>query len=108
MLITNAGTLVRTNVGEISVLGRNTQGVRLIRLSEGEELVELAAIDETDANQSEELQAAEELAAQEDAEAANKNADPESDAKAATDTEQNDAPENPDESDGENNDETDE
>jgi len=67
MLITNAGTLVRTNVGEISVLGRNTQGVRLIRLSEGEELVEVAAIDETDANQSEELQAAEELAAQEEA-----------------------------------------
>ncbi len=63
MLITNAGTLVRTNVGEISVLGRNTQGVRLIRLSEGEELVEVAAIDETDANQSEELQAAEEEAA---------------------------------------------
>ncbi|MCL4166845.1 UNVERIFIED_CONTAM: hypothetical protein GTU68_016420, partial [Idotea baltica] len=63
MLITNAGTLVRTNVGEISVLGRNTQGVRLIRLSEGEELVEVAAIDETDANQSEELQAAEEQAA---------------------------------------------
>jgi len=70
MLITNAGTLVRTNVGEISVLGRNTQGVRLIRLSEGEELVEVAAIDETDANQSEELQAAEEAAAQEEAEAA--------------------------------------
>jgi len=67
MLITNAGTLVRTNVGEISVLGRNTQGVRLIRLSEGEELVEVAAIDETDANQSEELQAAEELAAQAEA-----------------------------------------
>jgi len=66
MLITNAGTLVRTSVAEVSVLGRNTQGVRLIRLSEGEELVELAAIDETDANQSEELQAAEDQAAAEE------------------------------------------
>jgi len=62
MLITNAGTLVRTNVSEVSVLGRNTQGVRLIKLSEGEELVEIAAIDEADASQSEELQAAEEQA----------------------------------------------
>jgi len=70
MLITNAGTLVRTSVGEISVLGRNTQGVRLIRLSEGEELVELAAIDETDANQSEELQAAEAAEAEQEAQAA--------------------------------------
>jgi DNA gyrase subunit A len=39
MLITDGGKLVRTGVGEISVLGRNTQGVRLIRLSEGERLV---------------------------------------------------------------------
>ncbi len=39
MLITNAGTLVRTRVDEISVLGRNTQGVRLIRLSKGEKVV---------------------------------------------------------------------
>ena len=87
MLITNAGTLVRTNVGEISVLGRNTQGVRLIRLSEGEELVELAAIDETDANQSEELQTAEELAAKEDSQAADKNAEaePGNDSNTATD-----------------------
>lgn len=44
MLITNGGTLVRTPVDQISVLGRNTQGVRLIRLSEGEQLVELARV----------------------------------------------------------------
>jgi DNA gyrase subunit A len=30
---------VRTRAGEISVLGRNTQGVRLIRLDEGERLI---------------------------------------------------------------------
>jgi DNA gyrase subunit A len=39
MLISNAGTLVRTRVHEISVLGRNTQGVRLISLHNGEKLV---------------------------------------------------------------------
>jgi DNA gyrase subunit A len=39
MMITNGGTLVRTRVAEISVLGRNTQGVRLINLSKGEKLV---------------------------------------------------------------------
>ncbi|MCG5501280.1 DNA gyrase subunit A [Ectothiorhodospira lacustris] len=45
MLITNGGTLVRTPVAEISVLGRNTQGVRLIRLSDDEKLVELARVE---------------------------------------------------------------
>jgi DNA gyrase subunit A len=39
MLISSTGTLVRTAVDEISVQGRNTQGVRLIRLEESERLV---------------------------------------------------------------------
>jgi DNA gyrase subunit A len=39
MLISNGGTLVRTNAGEISTLGRNTQGVTLIRLRQDEKLV---------------------------------------------------------------------
>jgi DNA gyrase subunit A len=39
MLMSSSGTLVRTRAGEISVLGRNTQGVRLIRLDEGERLI---------------------------------------------------------------------
>ena len=39
MLISNAGTLVRTPVEDISVMSRNTQGVRLIRLSDEEKLV---------------------------------------------------------------------
>jgi DNA gyrase subunit A len=38
MLISSTGTLVRTPVGEVSIVGRNTQGVRLIRLAEGERL----------------------------------------------------------------------
>lgn len=39
MLITDAGTLVRTRVNEISVVGRNTQGVTVIRLDKGEKVV---------------------------------------------------------------------
>ncbi len=39
MLISSGGTLVRTRVNEISIMGRNTQGVRLISLTEGETLV---------------------------------------------------------------------
>ena len=35
MLISSNGTLVRTGVSQISIVGRNTQGVRLIRLDEG-------------------------------------------------------------------------
>jgi DNA gyrase subunit A len=38
MLISSTGTLVRTPVADISIVGRNTQGVRLIRLAEGERL----------------------------------------------------------------------
>jgi DNA gyrase subunit A len=39
MLITDAGTLVRTRVREISILGRNTQGVRVIRPGGNERVV---------------------------------------------------------------------
>ena len=46
MLISDQGTMVRTRSEEISVLGRNTQGVRTIRLKEGESLVGLARIEE--------------------------------------------------------------
>jgi DNA gyrase subunit A len=38
MLMSQSGTLVRTPVKDISVVGRNTQGVRLIRLEEGDQL----------------------------------------------------------------------
>jgi DNA gyrase subunit A len=46
MLISNQGTLVRTRADEVSVLGRNTQGVRVIRTKEGETLVGVERIDE--------------------------------------------------------------
>jgi DNA gyrase subunit A len=45
MLITNNGTLVRLAVADISEMGRNTQGVRLIRLTNGEKLVEVEKIE---------------------------------------------------------------
>jgi len=45
MLITNNGTLVRISVAEISEMGRNTQGVRLIRLTNDEKLVEVEKIE---------------------------------------------------------------
>ncbi len=45
MLITSGGVLVRTPVDNISVSGRNTQGVTLIKLAKGESLVQVAPIE---------------------------------------------------------------
>ncbi len=45
MLITNHGTLVRIAVSDISEMGRNTQGVRLIRLTNEEKLAEVEKIE---------------------------------------------------------------
>jgi len=45
VLITNKGTLVRTRVAEVSVVGRNTQGVKLINVGKGELVVGLAVVD---------------------------------------------------------------
>jgi len=45
MLISSTGTLVRTPVDQISVVGRNTQGVRLIRLAEGERLTGIERVE---------------------------------------------------------------
>ena len=46
MMISDQGTMVRTRIDEISVLGRNTQGVRVIRLKEGEHVVGVERIEE--------------------------------------------------------------
>lgn len=50
MLISDQGTLVRTRVDEVSLLGRNTQGVTLIKLAEGETLVGLERVQEPSDN----------------------------------------------------------
>ena len=46
MLITGHGMIIRMNVADISVIGRNTQGVKLIDLKEGEKVVSVAKIAE--------------------------------------------------------------
>ena len=46
MLISDKGTLVRTRVNEVSIVGRNTQGVRLIRTADDENVVGLERIEE--------------------------------------------------------------
>ena len=48
MIITNNGQVIRTKISGISLLGRNTQGVRLINLKEGESVVAVEKIAETD------------------------------------------------------------
>ena len=48
MLITDAGTLVRTRVNEVSIVGRNTQGVRLIRTADDEHVVSLERVCDAD------------------------------------------------------------
>lgn len=51
MMITKDGQIVRTSVGGISVIGRNTQGVRCISLREGDKLVSVARIPKDEAGE---------------------------------------------------------
>ena len=67
MLITDGGILIRTPVGDVSVIGRNTQGVRLISLNDGEALASLSKIVEPE----EEAEGAGDGAAEADPEMAN-------------------------------------
>ena len=48
MLISNKGTLVRARAVDVSIIGRNTQGVTLINIADDEKLVSVAKIAETD------------------------------------------------------------
>ena len=50
MLISDQGTLVRTRVAEVSQLGRNTQGVTLIKLPANETLVSVMRLDAEEDN----------------------------------------------------------
>jgi len=47
MLISDQGTLVRARSADVSIIGRNTQGVTLINISKGEKLVSVEKIAET-------------------------------------------------------------
>jgi DNA gyrase subunit A len=54
MLITNTGKIIRLRINDIRVIGRNTQGVRLIDLDEGERVVSLARLAEKEEEDEEE------------------------------------------------------
>jgi len=56
MLITDAGTLVRTRVSEVSIVGRNTQGVRLIRTADDEHVVSLERVCDADEDEEDSLE----------------------------------------------------
>ena len=73
MLISDQGTLVRTRVDEVSLQSRNTQGVTLIKVVEGEHLVGVERIDEPEDSESEgELEAS----SSEDGQSGNSEAEP--------------------------------
>lgn len=55
MLITDQGTLVRFKVNELSIIGRNTQGVRLINVTSGEHVVGMQRIDDLQTDEENEL-----------------------------------------------------
>ena len=44
MMITDTGTIIRLNVSEVSVLGRSTQGVTLMRTNDGGKVVSIEII----------------------------------------------------------------
>ncbi|MBQ4491715.1 MAG: hypothetical protein II967_00260, partial [Deltaproteobacteria bacterium] len=48
MLVTSQGKILRTRVGDLSVIGRNTQGVRLMNMDAGEVVVAVAKLAEKD------------------------------------------------------------
>ena len=56
MLITNGGTLVRTRVAEVSVIGRNTQGVKVIGVSDGEQLISVEKVAESEEDEGEQIE----------------------------------------------------
>jgi DNA gyrase subunit A len=48
MLVTDQAKMIRTTVGDIRVMGRNTQGVTILRVGDGERVVSVAKIEESD------------------------------------------------------------
>ena len=60
MLVTNQGKMIRTTVGDIRVMGRNTQGVTIFRVADGEHVVSVAKIEESEEEEIE-LEAGDEL-----------------------------------------------
>jgi DNA gyrase subunit A len=48
MLVTDQGKMIRTTVGDIRIAGRNTQGVTIFNVADGERVVSVAKIDESE------------------------------------------------------------
>jgi DNA gyrase subunit A len=66
MLVTDQGKMIRTTVADIRIMGRNTQGVTIFRVAEGEHVVSVAKIDESDEEEIE-VEGGEEIAPVDDA-----------------------------------------
>jgi DNA gyrase subunit A len=66
MLVTDQGKMIRTTVGDIRVMGRNTQGVTIFRVAENEHVVSVAKIEESDEEEIE-VEGGDELAPEEGA-----------------------------------------
>jgi DNA gyrase subunit A len=66
ILVTDQGKMIRTTVGDIRVMGRNTQGVTIFRVAENEHVVSVAKIEESDEEEIE-LDAGDEKAPEEGA-----------------------------------------
>jgi DNA gyrase subunit A len=65
MLVTDQAKLIRTTVGDIRIAGRNTQGVTIFRVADGEHVVSAARIDEDEEPENEaEVKIADEIAQQ--------------------------------------------
>ena len=66
MLVTDQGKMIRTTVGDIRIMGRNTQGVTIFRVAEDEHVVSVAKIDESDEEEIE-IEGGDEIAPDDDA-----------------------------------------
>jgi DNA gyrase subunit A len=66
MLVTDQGKMIRTTVGDIRIMGRNTQGVTIFRVGENEHVVSVAKIEETEEEEIE-VEGGDELAPEEGA-----------------------------------------
>ena len=55
MLITDTGTIIRMSVKEISILGRSTQGVTLMRTNDGGKVVSIEIVDKDEPDEDEQI-----------------------------------------------------
>ena len=54
MIITKSGISIRVPVSSVRIMGRATQGVKVIRLGEDEEIADVAVVETENGNQEEE------------------------------------------------------